>query len=183
MNRLALLIFLNIMNVCAFAQTRGNKNFRHGIHQTETTIKDIKDPENNRVEVVKNDKKGRMIEKIVFDSTLTQKERFTCQYEHNAKSICHFNSIDTLVNRFNWKYDYKHRVMQYEEINYKKHVVENTLTSYNKWGEKESEKFYKNSTLVKVKSFTYNEEGLLISQTSKDANGKILYVKTIQYNP
>jgi YD repeat-containing protein len=62
-------------------------------------------------------------------------------------------------------------------------VVENTLTSYNKWGEKESEKIYKNNTLQKVKSFDYNEEGLLISQTSKDANGKILYVKTIQYNP
>lgn len=183
MNKVTLFTLFILAILHTNAQSNTNKNRRHRIQHTETHVSDYKDPENSRIVIEKNDRKGRVIEKIILDTNNRKQERFVYEYEKNSKSILKFNAKDTLIHRTNWKYDYKHRVVKYEEIKIQKNQSESIVTSYNKWGEKESENFYKNLVLIKVRSYQYNDEGLPILQITKDANGKILYEKSIQYNP
>ncbi len=156
---------------------------RHGYLRTETKVYDFKDPENSRVIHEKMDRKGRMLERIEFDTMGRQQEKWTYSYTKNSKTENQFDDQNNLITQKNWKYGFKNKVTQLEEIQFKKNRTELTLIAYNKWGEKVSEKIYRNQTLIKIRTFDYDDEGLLIGQTTTDAEGKVLYSKRINYLP
>lgn len=182
MNKIGFLVLT--LNALFIGQCFGQykQRARHQYLHTETTIDDIKDPENSRKIIEIIDKKGRLLQYKEFNENGKKIKDLQYQYLKKEKTCYHLDAKDSIKYSEHWQYDRKNRVIEYTHIDRKKNITEKTITHYNKWGEKESEHLYKNDILIKKRTFIYDQQGMLIEQKTENPEGKILYHKQLNFS-
>lgn len=162
--------------------SQSKKFVEHGYCKSETTINDIKDPENSRKRVDVYDKKGRMIQSSEFNSEGKKIKNTQYQYTKNSKSVLIYNNLDSLVSRTITLYNKQGKAIEENTFRKGKKNQEKNVISYNKWGQKIKEEVFRNGILDKTRIYMYDNQGLLIEQKTTNGKGEIIYHKKIQYS-
>lgn len=154
------------------------RNFREVI----TTYTDELDSDKSFKRLEKYNPKGDLVSSIEWDNQgkLVQRIDYETSPEFEKKVV--FSSSDSVIFMEYTKYDKRGRKIHNYVFDKKKNRSEETHIEYNKWGEKSIEKTRKNSRLVQVRLFEYNELGLVVLQKTTDSVGTLLATKTFNYS-
>lgn len=179
------LIFILISVLPFMAMSQDAKQIQsRGIRVVSTKTEQLqKGQKELSIEVTRYDKKGRetSIEYFNADSICVRTEQFT--YNRKGKTIRHStaDSIEKKTTLVEQQYDRWNRLTQKTTLE-NSVPVERIEYAYNNFDDRISEVVYdKDGKLKKKSSFTYDNRGMLIGKTTTNAEGVIIYKKSVEY--
>ena len=154
------------------------RNFREVV----SVYTDAQDPEKSYKKVEKLDRQGNVVESWEWNlnGVLNQRIQYTNSPRLEKKMI--YSGNDSLLLVEFTEFDERGRKIHYSLHDKRKNRSEDVVIEYNKWGEKSYEKSKKNGKITQVKSYEYNELGLVTAQITSDSAGVVYSKRTYQYN-
>lgn len=182
MNRLTLIICFVLLVAGLNVSAQQKRWARHGYRKVETKTVDHDDPEKSGRLVELISRKGKVLESWEWNENNRLSKHTVNTYSKRKFERCIYARNDSLRSREIIEYDRKGRKIRQFFSDIRKGKDKETLTEFDKWGNKVTERIYKNGKLSLIKLYTYNKEGLLEKQVHTDGAGKIIYEKNYHFS-
>lgn len=183
MKRLGAIILLCVVSYLSSGQESKQIRSRKIERVSSKTEQLQKDKKEVSFETTHYDRKGRevLIEYFNADSICFKTEHF--EYNHKGKIILHVTNDSTShkTTSVEQHYDAWNRLIE-KMTNENGVITERIVYAYNNFDDKTSEIHYgKDGALKKKTVFAYDKRGMLIRRTTENAEGTIIFDKSIEY--
>ena len=178
-----ILTLLLITLLCAnssFSQERIIK--QHGITKVETQITNTRKPEKSFKLVQTYGKKGKLLEEIKTNYKGEIVEHNKYWYDNYKKTVIKYDNLGNEIAKEVTIKNKDGKTIETSSENYLKKLKSGRKYTYDKWGKLRSEIWLNNiGEIERTKNYEYNDEGLLIKQTSLDETNSVIFEKEIHY--